>query len=126
MCEAVLRCVHQNAERSQYYDTESLGLLAGVSVILSGGLPAAVAPADVDPVVFAPRVSIPLLMLNGEQDFIYNLESQQNPLFNILGSPPGQKKHIVFPGGHTAIFDSRTRVIAEMLDWFDRYLGPVQ
>jgi len=65
-------------------------------------------------------------MLNGEQDFIYNLESQPNPLFNILGSPPGQKKHVVFSGGHTVIFNSRARVIAEMLDWFDRYLGPVQ
>src|ERR1700730_7937287 len=33
MCKAVLRCVHQNAERSQHPDTESLGLLAGGSLI---------------------------------------------------------------------------------------------
>lgn len=65
-------------------------------------------------------------MLNGDQDFIYNLESQQKPLFNILRVPPDRKRHIVLPGGHGVIFDKRTQVIGEMLDWFDRYLGSVQ
>jgi hypothetical protein len=33
MCEAVLRCVHQDAKRAQHRDAKSLGLLAGISII---------------------------------------------------------------------------------------------
>src|SRR5262249_15924740 len=66
------------------------------AVLLSGGLPAAVAPAEADPVVFPPRVSLPVLMLNGDQDFIYDLKAQQTPLFNILSTPPDRKKHVIF------------------------------
>ena len=62
-------------------------------------------------------------MVNGDSDFQFPLETSQLPLFRLLGVPPDQKRHALFEGGHmpTQIHD----VMREMLDWFDRFLGPV-
>ena len=43
-------------------------------------------------------------------------------MFELLGTPPADKKRLVFPGGHSV---PRTEMIKESLDWLDRYLGPV-
>ena len=40
-----------------------------------------------------------------------------------LGVPPEHKKHALFDGGHAP--GQFPQVIREILDWFDRYLGPV-
>ncbi len=96
------------------------------AVFLSGGLSPTGAPPEVDPFNFAPHVSVPLLMVNGNQDYIFSVTGGQNPLFRALGTPSQDKRHIVLPGGHGVIFDRRTDVIREALDWFDRYLGPVR
>ena len=61
------------------------------AVFHAGGLVEASYPAEVDPFNFAPRVSIPVLMTNGDEDFIFDLERSQKPLFDLLGSPAGQK-----------------------------------
>ena len=52
--------------------------------------------------------------------------SRRKPLFQGLGAPADRKKHIVYEAGHGVIFDKRSQVIREALDWFDRYLGPIQ
>ena len=92
-------------------------------VLVSGGLSPGAAPPEVDAVTFAPHVSIPVLMVNGDADFIYPLEQCQKPLFRFLGSPSDRKQHVVLPGGHPIMFEKRSRVIQEVLQWFDRYLG---
>ena len=43
-------------------------------------------------------------------------------MFELLGTPAGDKKRLVFPGGHSV---PRTEMIKESLEWLDRYLGPV-
>jgi hypothetical protein len=42
---------------------------------------------EVDPINFAPRVKTPLLMLNGRDDFTFPIETSQEPLFRLLGTP---------------------------------------
>jgi eukaryotic-like serine/threonine-protein kinase len=79
-------------------------------------------PPELDPVNFAPRVRIPALMLNGRYDFVGPYETAQRPLFVLLGSGAGQKRHVVFETGHALPSDS---VAAEMLPWLDQYLGSV-
>ena len=96
------------------------------AVFLSGGFSPGKAPSDVDVFNFAPRVSIPVLMVNGDRDFIFEVEMSQKPLFRGLGSSADQKKHLLFEAGHGVIFEKRSQVIREILDWFDRFLGPVQ
>jgi eukaryotic-like serine/threonine-protein kinase len=60
--------------------------------------------------------------LNGLYDFGSPVETQQDPLFALLGSPPEQKLHRVFESGHALTIEG---VRGEILPWLDRYLGPV-
>ncbi len=79
-------------------------------------------PPEIQPWHFAPRVRIPVLMLNGLNDFLFPLETAQKPFFDLLGTPAADKRHVVSPGGHAP---DKKVVIRETLDWLDRYLGPV-
>jgi formylglycine-generating enzyme required for sulfatase activity len=81
-------------------------------------------PPEIDAVNFAPRITMPVLMLDGRFDHLFPLELSQKPLYELLGSPPGQKKHVLFDAGHGAL--PRGRVISETLTWLDTYLGPVK
>jgi eukaryotic-like serine/threonine-protein kinase len=77
---------------------------------------------EVDPVNFLPRTKIPVLMLSGKYDSVFPYELSQKPFFRLLGTPPADKKQIVYEGGH---FLPRPALVAESLSWLDRYLGPV-
>ena len=47
----------------------------------------------------------------------------QRPLFELLGTPASEKRHVVFDAGHDPL--PRSQVIREILVWLDKYLGPV-
>ena len=79
-------------------------------------------PAEVDGLHFASRVRVPVLMINGRYDFASPLETNQQPLFRLLGSKPSDKKHVLFDSGHVPPWPD---VVRETLDWLDLYLGPV-
>jgi eukaryotic-like serine/threonine-protein kinase len=74
-----------------------------------------------DPLNYLQRVRIPVLMLNGEYDHFFPLETSQKPFLAMLGTPTAQKRHVVFKGGHSV---PRTLLISESLKWLDTYLGP--
>lgn len=93
------------------------------SILLSGGLYEVSLPAEVDPINFAPRVTVPTLMVNGRHDFGFPLEPSQKPMFRLLGTPERDKRHALIEGGHVP---PRIEVIKEVLAWLDRYLGPVE
>ena len=93
------------------------------AVLQGGGFRFTNPPPEVDPINFAPRVRTPVLMLNGRHDFELPLEASQKPLFNLLGTPEKDKRHVIFEAGHADY--PANELIKEMLDWFDRYLGPV-
>ena len=78
---------------------------------------------EVDELNFAPRVRLPVLMLNGRFDFFYPVESSQEPMFRLLGTPKERKRHMVYETGHNI---PRNEMIKETLDWLDRYLRPVR
>jgi dienelactone hydrolase len=93
-------------------------------IFLAGGLGAIAPRPEVDPLNYAPRVKVPVLMVNGVHDVIFPLEDSQKPLFNLLGTSDEEKKHVVYETGH-AFGRYRNQATAEMLKWLDRYLGPV-
>jgi formylglycine-generating enzyme required for sulfatase activity/dienelactone hydrolase len=93
-------------------------------VLLAGGLPFEPRPPEVEPLNFAPRIRIPVLLLGGRQDFIHPVDSAQIPFFRMLGTPEKDKKHIIFEGGHAPL--RIQALIKDILDWLDRYLGPVR
>jgi cephalosporin-C deacetylase-like acetyl esterase/predicted Ser/Thr protein kinase len=78
---------------------------------------------EVDELNFAPRVKVPVLMLNGRFDFFYPVETSQEPMFRLLGTPREHKRRVVYETGHNI---PRNELIKETLDWLDRYLGPVK
>jgi len=121
-----------DASRLGYYGI-SLGATHGVlltaietrfhaSVLLSGGLPPTRRSPEVDLVNFAPRVKVPTLMVNGRDDFAFPLETSQRPLFRLLGA--AEKHHAIFDGGHIPLL--LHVMIKEILDWYDRHLGPIK
>ena len=77
----------------------------------------------VDPFNFLPRVTVPVLMLSGEYDQTYPLETSARPFFDFLGTAQADKRQFVAPGGHLI---PRVDVTRETLDWFDKYLGEVR
>lgn len=92
------------------------------SILFAGGLEEDKEPDEVDPFNFAPRVTVPTLVLNGREDFRFPLESSQRPLYEFLGTPAEHKRHALIDGGH---IPDRVDIIKEILPWLDRYLGPV-
>jgi len=98
------------------------------AVFLSGGLhllPKRLRAPEVDEFNYVSHVNLPLLMLNGRNDFLYLLEKSQLPLFNRVGTPQHEKRHVLFDRGHSTpiLSNEETR---EILNWLDRYLGTVK
>lgn len=94
------------------------------AILLTGGLLTSPCPQEIDPLNFVPRMRLPVLLLGGQYDFYFPNETSQKPLIRLLATPPENKKHVVFEGaGHVP---PRIDVIREVLDWLDRYLGPVR
>jgi dienelactone hydrolase len=71
---------------------------------------------------YAPHVTVPVLILNGSQDWAIPVETGQMPMVEDLGTPEEHKRHQIFDAGH---IPTQTEIIRESLDWLDRYLGPV-
>jgi pimeloyl-ACP methyl ester carboxylesterase len=67
-----------------------------------------------------PRVTQPVLMLNGRWD-IDSTPAAQQRLFELLGSPTDKKKQVLFEAGHGNL--PRFQVEKEALDWFERHIG---
>jgi predicted esterase len=80
-------------------------------------------PPEIDGLNYAPRVTAPVLMLNGRNDALFPFETSQVPLYRLLATAPEAKRHLTFPGGHSS-FGWTNELIKESLDWLDRWFGP--
>ncbi len=63
-------------------------------------------------------------MVNGRQDFDLPYETAQLPMFRMLGTPPAEKRHVLFEGGH--IPPRPQEPMKVILDWLDERLGRVK
>ena len=79
---------------------------------------------EVKQVNFAPRITAPVLMLNGRYDYMMPYETHQKPLFDLLGTPEKDKHHVLFDAGH--YIWSNIDSFKEILNFLDRYFGPVK
>jgi formylglycine-generating enzyme required for sulfatase activity/pimeloyl-ACP methyl ester carboxylesterase len=122
-----------DADRIAYYGFSLGGTYAPVftaveqrfatSVLISGGTTLRVSEEH-RPANFAPHVTVPTLMIGGQNDPQAPIETYQRPLLELLGTPPEDKKLYVFDGAHAPTDWNAT--VREILAWLDRYLGPVQ
>jgi hypothetical protein len=75
---------------------------------------------EIDPFNFLPRVTQPVLMLNGKYDQNYVVDLQQEPFYRLLGTPLEHKEHYLDETSH---FVSRSVFSSKFVGWLDRYLG---
>ena len=121
-----------DAKRVAYYGASWGGLLGPVmlavhdrlrvGVLVGGGLESQGCLPEADPYNFLGLVHQPVLMVNGRYDFFFPVEDTQVPMFKLLGTPAKDKRHVVLEAGHVPPNDVLTQ---EVLDWLDRYLGPI-
>jgi len=78
---------------------------------------------EADPFNFAPRVRIPILMLNGRYDFMRRVQEGQSLLWEYLGTPPENKIWKVYDSDHSP---PRLERIKEVTAFLDKYLGPAK
>jgi dienelactone hydrolase len=95
-------------------------------ILVMGGLGSGMPAPEADTFNFVPRVRIPILMVNGDEDFIFPLQTTQLPLLNNLGTRDDDRKHILYPGGHEIIFTKRAQLVPEVVAWLDKHLGHVR
>ena len=93
------------------------------AVLIVGGLYVQHSLPEVDAFNFAPRVRVPVLLLNGRFDFFYPEDTSQLPMFELFRSPEGQKRRVVYDTGHNI---PRPDLVRESLGWLDTYLGKVR
>ena len=95
-------------------------------VVALAGLPMLRSLPEVDAINFVTRVTTPVLMLNGQHDFIFPTTASQVPMFELLGTPDEHKRRVVFEdAGHDLFPVRQNSLIRETLAWLDKYLGPV-
>jgi eukaryotic-like serine/threonine-protein kinase len=96
-----------------------------LGILFDGGLPFTPRAAETDELNFAPRVKIPVLVMNGRYDQFWPVQLAQEPLFKLLGSPEKDKQHVLVDAGHGVLLQ-RGEVARHTLDWLDRYFGAVK
>ncbi|MFC1639804.1 protein kinase [Gemmatimonadota bacterium] len=122
-----------DAEKIAYYGSSWGGALGGILpavepristvIIYVGGFWMQQTQPAASGINFAPRITVPVLMLNGRYDFNFPYETSQLPLYERLGTPEEHKNLVVSPGGHGFPLADLAR---QILDWLDRYFGPVR
>lgn len=94
------------------------------AILLSAGvIPVDNVPQEVQLQDYLPRIDIPLLLINGKNDFNFPHEASQKPFFELLGTPAENKKHLVLDWGHLP--PHYTDVVRAYLDWTEQWLRPV-
>ncbi len=78
---------------------------------------------EADQLNYLPRVTQPVLMLNGKHDLFFPVETSQKPMYDFLGTAKEDKKRMVYDAGHLV---PRTDFVKETLQWYDKYLGVVK
>jgi formylglycine-generating enzyme required for sulfatase activity/dienelactone hydrolase len=94
------------------------------AVLAPAGFTYRLMPPEADALNYVSRLKIPVLMIGGRHDYVFPLETSQKPMFERLGAPSDQKRHVIFDSGHTNF--PRSETIREVLGWLDKYLGPVK
>jgi predicted esterase len=86
-----------DAERVGYYGFSHGGMEAAIvmaieprvkaSVTNVGGLISSDVYPEADPFNFLPRATSPLLMINGQYDIVFVYETEQLPMYDLVGTP---------------------------------------
>ena len=65
-----------------------------------------------------PRLDLPILMLNGQQDYLVP-PAAPNAMYASIGTPEEDKRLVFYDSGHWPL--PRNQMIKETLSWIDKY-----
>jgi eukaryotic-like serine/threonine-protein kinase len=91
------------------------------AVLIAGGLRYGDVPPEIQPANFMPRVTVPVLLVNGRNDHSAPPAAQQR-LLDLLGTPADHKRLVALEGGHLP--NDMLGMFREVLDWLDKHQGP--
>ena len=94
-----------------------------VAIFAAGDCATNTALPEADPMNFAPHVEIPVRLIAGRYDFVFPLDTCQEPLFHALGTPTQDKSHVLYDTGHAPPL---LPMMKDTLNWLEHYLGPVR
>jgi serine/threonine protein kinase len=93
-------------------------------IFLDGGFFLSPSLPATDQVNFAPRLTKPLLMVNGRYDFTFSIDRAQEPFFNMITTPAIDKHRVVFDTPHD-VTQNKPELSKNVLGFLDHYLGQV-
>ena len=118
-------------QRLAYYGMSWGGVMSGVvlavekristAVVMGGGITNAGLP-EVNELNYLPRVTVPLLMMNGRYDSLTSYEGAALPMFEMVATPAEHKVIKAYPTDH---IPPKVEYVAEILNWLDTYFGAV-
>jgi hypothetical protein len=94
-------------------------------ILLLGGICGCKRHPGSDPANFAPRVTIPMLMINTRDDSIFPMRPPRGPC-SASGQPCSRQETHSLPRRHSIPREYRKQYCREIVEWLDRYFGPVQ
>ena len=92
----------------------------GAALLLLPGYTYRDLPPEAAAVNYAPRITMPVLMIGGRYDYVFPLETAQQPLYDQLGTPTAQKTFLTYEMGHGPF--PRNQLLRDVLPWLDQYL----
>ena len=87
------------------------------AVLYVGGAYTAIPPMS-DGKNHLPRLDLPILMLNGQQDYLVP-PAAPNAMYASIGTPEEDKRLVFYDSGHWPL--PRNQMIKETLAWLDKY-----
>ena len=94
-----------------------------LAVLIRAGFPTGISFPEADVINYAPHVELPILMLNGKYDAIYPYDYSVKPMFDMFGTDEKDKVQMLYNTDH---FIPKNEMIKEVLNWLDKYFGPVR
>ncbi len=94
-------------------------------IFVHGGIIPVDLPRSFDIPLYAQKVKVPVLMVNGKEDVLLPLRACQIPMYDFMKKTNEYTEHKLYPGGHGAFGLFYDQIRGDVLDWLDRYLGPV-
>ena len=95
-------------------------------LLMFGGLLIDQLPEIAKSVNYLPRITVPVLLINGRFDPIFPHGTSQQSLFDHLSASAGLKEWYVYEGGHSAWQGPfKAAVVRRSVDWLDS-IGPVR
>jgi hypothetical protein len=120
-----------DSERLAFYGMSWGGLIGGViaavetriqtAILLAGGAHDFGLP-EANNISYIPRISMPLLMMNGRYDTLVGYDHSALPMYEMVATPAEHKVILDYPTDH---IPPKAEYVKEILNWLDKYLGPV-